>query len=724
VEVVDFIIRSVADVLKAEFGRSLGDEGVHILDPFTGTGTFMTRLLQSGLIGKDDLPRKYRTELHANEMVLLAYYIAAVNIENAYHDLMAPVIASGAKQSASEDEIAAKAASSLRSVASGKGPRNDAQGEATYEPFSGIILTDTFQLGESDVTDERVLAFLGDNSQRIIAQKKAPVRVIMGNPPYSIGQKSANDNAQNQAYPRLDSRIAATYALESTAGLNKSLYDAYIKAFRWSTDRLGKEGGIICFVSNGAWLSGNSTDGFRKVLAREFSSIHVFDLRGNQRTSGELSRKEGGKIFGSGSRTPIAITLLVKRPEAAGGQATIHYHDIGDYLTREKKLAIIKGFGSVRSRKMEWRQLTPNAEGDWLEQRSGTFAHFIALAPEKKFDVKSESFFIAQSLGTATNRDAWVYNFSIDTLKTSIQTTILHYNEERQAIANGARSEPKANSSLGTWTRDWMNQLKRNHEIKENSEEYRKTVYRPFVKIHSYFEDDLNQERYRLPQLFPARDSENLVICVTGVAASREFSALITDIIPNLDTIEKAQCFPLYWYEEQKPKKDSQGYYQGDLLKSEEKGFIRRDGISDFILRRARAQYGAKGIGKEDIFYYVYGLLHSRDYREAFAHDLKKMLPRLPLVEDVRHFWAFSKAGKELAALHVDYEKVTPSAVVTVTGVDPSPGPSPRGRGAAASGDTGVYRVQKMRFVKKGQKDTIEYNGRITVSGIPAEAYD
>lgn len=282
VEVVDFIIHSVADILEKEFGRSISDENVHILDPFTGTGTFITRLLQSGRIKPEDLKRKYKKEIHANEIVLFAYYIASVNIENVYHDLTPDP--------------------------------DDGIGKENYTPFDGICLTDTFQLGETILGEQLFDEMFPQNSKRVQQQQKAPLRIIFGNPPYSIGQRSANDNAPNQSYPKLDNRIATTYAKASSAGLNKSLYDAYIKAFRWSTDRLGKDGGIICFVSNGAWLDGNSTDGFRKEIEKEFSSIYVFNLRGNQRTSGELSRKEGGKIFGSGSRTPIAITLLVKKP--------------------------------------------------------------------------------------------------------------------------------------------------------------------------------------------------------------------------------------------------------------------------------------------------------------------------------------------------------------------------------------------------------------------------
>src|SRR5690554_4527042 len=318
VEVVDFIIHSVNEGLQKEFGRSISDENIHVLDPFTGTGTFITRLLQSGLIDGKDLARKYQHELHANEIVLLAYYIAAVNIENAYHD-----------QLSEKDK---------------------------YEPFEGIVLTDTFQLGETDESQKLFSEMFPQNSERVARQKKAPLRVIMGNPPYSVGQKSANDNAQNQKYEKLDARISSTYAKLTDAINKNSLYDSYIKAFRWSTDRLDPvHGGIIAFVSNGAWLDGNSTNGFRKTLEKEFSSIWVFNTRGNARTQGELRRKEAGNVFGGGSRTPISITLLVKNPKETNKQATIHYHNIGDYLSREEKLAIVKKFKSVDSGEMKWK---------------------------------------------------------------------------------------------------------------------------------------------------------------------------------------------------------------------------------------------------------------------------------------------------------------------------------------------------------------------------------
>lgn len=665
VEVVDFIIHSVNDVLKKEFSRSISDENVHILDPFTGTGTFITRLLQSGLIPEKDLYRKYTQELHANEIVLLAYYIAAVNIENAFHD-------------ATLDP-------------------NDGIGKEKYIPFDGIVLTDTFQLGETDNSQKLFSKMFPQNSARVQKQKDAPIRVIMGNPPYSIGQKSANDNAQNQKYTQLDSRIESTYAKASNAGLNKSLYDAYIKAFRWSTDRLDPEnGGVLAFVSNGAWLDSNSTDGFRKELEDEFSAIYVFNLRGNARTSSELRKKEAGNVFGGGSRTPISITLLIKKPEHKG-KATINYYDIGDYLSQKEKLQIIADFKSIE--KLPLKTLKPNAEGDWINKRNEVFDTFIPIEPEKKY-IANNSFFNTYSLGTATNRDIWVYNFSKDSLKENISKTIAHYNEQLDQVKANKIEQPVRDSKKGNWTRDWLNQLKKKREMIEDKAEYRNALYRPFTTINSYFEDDLNQERYQLPKLFPKKKSMNLVISVTGLGVTKGFSSIITDKVPDLQLLANGQCFPLFYYEKREK-------VQGNLFDANsEDEYIKRDGISDFILQRAIKQYG-KSVTKEDIFYYVYGLLHSPDYRTAFANDLKKMLPRIPLVDEPKDFWKFSKAGKALADLHINYENVEPYSELEVKG---------------DSGDN--YKVTKMKFPKKDQKETIIYNSQITINNIPKKAYE
>jgi len=668
VEVVDFIIHSVNDLLKKEFNRTLADENVHILDPFTGTGTFITRLLQSGLIGQRELEHKYRLEIHANEIVLLAYYIAAVNIENAFHDMT---------------------------------------GEATtYQPFEGICLTDTFQLGETDASTVLFSEMFPQNSERVSAQKKTPLRVIIGNPPYSVGQKSANDNAQNQSYTKLDGRIAATYAAASKATLQNSLYDSYIKAFRWSTDRLDPEnGGIIAFVSNGAWLDGNSSSGLRQCLQKEFSSIWVFNLRGNQRTSGELSRKEGGKIFGSGSRTPIAITLLVKNPGKLAAKATIHYVDIGDYLNREEKLAIISKYRSVGNPEMPWQTLQPNEHDDWLNQRNDLFETFIPIGD--KNDKKAKSFFVPfYSNGLKTQRDAWCYNSSKSRLERNIRSTTDFYNEQQEAFQQAKRSQPHLtakeflsyNSTKISWTRalEWDAEKGKRHDY--TSGKIVTAHYRPYFKQNLYYSRFLNEVVGLIPKLFPTPDTKNLVICVSGT--TKNFSIIITDVIPDLHFNGDTQAFPLYYYEER--QKSSPTLFDA----ATENEQIRRDGVSDFILERAQSMYGNR-VTKEEIFYYVYGLLHSPEYRTRFTNDLKKMLPRIPLVEEPRHFWSFTKAGRELANLHLNYETVPPSEEVTITGAE-----------------TSHFIVEKMRFPKKGQKDTIIYNSAITIQNIPAKAYN
>ena len=394
-------------------------------------------------------------------------------------------------------------------------------------------------------------------------------------------------------------------------------------------------------------------------------------------------------------------------------KATIHYHDIGDYLSREAKLAIIKKNHSIAN--MQWQTLTPNEHGDWLNQRNDAFSTFIPLEPEKKFDAKAKSFFIANSLGTVTARDSWVYNFSTEVLSSNIKKTIEHYNSERELVNAGGQPEVITNSLLGSWSRDWQNNLKKNKAILENPNEYRLTAYRPFVKINSYFDDDLNQERYQLLKVFPTKNHKNLLICVSGVGASKDFSVLITNNIPNYDSIEKSNCFPLYYYEENESR-------QTTLFdKADEGKYIRRDAVSDFILERAKQQYG-KIVTKEDIFYYVYGFLHSPKYREMFASDLKKMLPRLPLVDDVRNFWAFSKVGRALAELHLNYEKAGKCpGVVEYNTLSVSGSLKQANAKEVKYFD---YRVEKMRFPKKDQKDTIIYNSQITLKKVPAQAYD
>jgi len=646
--------------LKKEFGRSLSDEGVHVLDPFTGTGTFITRLLQSGIIRPEDMERKYRHEIHCNEIVLLAYYVADVNIESVFHH---------------------------------QTERKD------YLKFENICLTDTFELAEKDDSAQLCEVFK-DNSEAIARQRKTPIRVIVGNPPYSAGQKSANDNAQNLKYPHLDKRIEETYVAHSTATLRNSLYDSYIRAFRWSSDKLkkNKEGGVIGFITNGGWLDGNAAAGFRKCLEKEFSSIYVFHLRGDQRTSGELSRKEGGKIFGAGSRAPVVITILVSNPEHQG-KAKIHYCDIGDYLKREDKLKILWNRRSVESRDMHWTILEPNEHGDWISQRSDLFGSMILMGDKKG---QKEVFFEPMySNGVKTNRDAWCYNYSSNNLSNNISKSISFYNNQCDRVHQGF--EYVYDSSSFSWDRQQRSDVIKNKKYKFNPSNIRKSLYRPFCRSYLYFARNLNNCVYQIPQIFPTDNHENLVICIESPGSKKDFSVIVTNIIPDLHLLAAAQCFPLYNYKEKEQQK------QGSLLETENDTLERKDGITDWIRKNIRVRFqNARTITKDEIFYYVYGILHSQDYRTKFADDLKKSLPRIPIVDNVETFMDFAIAGRKLADLHLNYESVPayPSVVVNRSLEAPN------------------YRVEKMRFADKATKDCIIYNADIRIENIPAEAYE
>lgn len=682
IECVDFILNSVESVMKNEFNASLADSGVHILDPFTGTGTFITRLLQSGIIPKDRLQNKYLHEIHCNEIVLLSYYIADVNIESTYHELV------------KSDE---------------------------YLNYNGICLTDTFQLGEDD-SNNMFKSFFKENAECVEQQKHTPIRVIIGNPPYSVGQKSANDNAQNVKYPKLDQRVAETYVKESSAGLNKSLYDTYIKAFRWSSDRIAenKDGGIVAFISNGAWLDGNATEGFRRSIVKEFSAIYVFNLRGNQRTSGELSKKEGGKIFGSGARTPIAITILVKKP-GHKGDADIHYCDIGDYLSREDKLKLIRKYKGIDSSEMKWQTIIPNEKGDWLNQRDGVFDNLIPLS--SKDNSETNKFFAMQGLGVVTNRDVWCYSFSKKEITTNMNNTISFFNSEldRYLKSNTSKIDDiikfiNQDETKISWTANLRKDIERKR--KSNFEEgyICEVAYRPFQKQQLYNSAQWNERPGIRPKYFPTPDHNNLVICVSGVGVTKDFSCIITNKIPDLELIGKSQCFPLYWYQ----KNNS---IDQDLFSKNQDQYTRRDGVTDWVLRQFRDRFNAgRQIDKEMIFYYVYGLLHSEDYRNRFAPDLKKSLPRIPIVESLQDFLAFEKAGRELADLHLNYENRLEPKEVVVEG-DKKVNSTDDG-----SADYDYFAIpDKMTFGKNGKekdKSTIIYNGNITIRNIPAEAYD
>ena len=675
-EVVNYILHATNRILRREFGKCLADEGVRILDPFTGTGTFVVNLLQDEeLIPTEKLPNKYTNEIFCNEILLLAYYIATINIEHAYHSRM---------------------------------PHE-------YVPFEGGVLTDTFQMHEDgDTIDAKVFA---KNTERILKQMETSIDVIVGNPPYSAGQKSENDNNQNMHYPTLDSEIENTYAARSEAGLKKGIYDQYIRAFRWASDRIeGK--GIVSFVTNGGWLDGKAMDGFRKTLVDEFSSIYVFNLRGNQRTQGEQSRKEGGKIFGSGSRTPVAITILVKNPDSKE-HGVIRYHDIGDYLTREEKLSIVAS--SVSGEPFEWEFIEPDRHGDWLNQRDDSWYDFAPLGLNK--GKPPYGLFAMFSPGKNTSRDAWVYSFSKKTLSTNVRQTIDFYAHELSENKNSSNVD---NDATGiSWSPDLKNKLDKRESISFVEDSICLSSYRPYFKQYYYSDSALTVR--------PGRDEafhDNIYLCVSrGLKAS----CLITDLIPDFHYVGDTQCFPLYWYEE----KENYGglFVKDDLAKGR---YIRHDAITDEALEVFRAAFpnafgGGKGrtieqakadglpskiansnerfdVNKVDIFYYVYGILHSPEYRGRFEANLQKELPRIPLSRNFREFCA---AGRALAKLHLDYEAIEPWPVKEV-GSSLLPGP-----------------VRKIKWGKRKDSETgkkvddhtvLIYNENLVIKDIPEAA--
>jgi len=546
--------------------------------------------------------------------------------------------------------------------------------------------------------------------------------VSINNPPYSVGQNSTNDNNQNVAYPSLDQRISSTYTARSSAVLARGLYDSYIRAIRWASDRIGNSG-VIGFVTNAGFLESNSADGMRKCLAEEFSSIYVFHLRGNQRTSGELSRKEGGKIFGSGSRAPIAISLLVKNPDATARHGQIYFHDIGDYLSREDKLGKIITFGSIAgiTDAGGWQNITPDQHGDWLKQRDDSFGDFIVLGDKKGNALK---LFHNFSCGVQTNRDPWCYTSSKADITTNMTRIITFYNREsvrfEQVFAGLGKKvrEGKVDNFIDTdpakisWTRALKQELVKNRHFEFEENCLNHSLYRPFTKQWMYYNRHLNEMVYQMPRIFPNAMAKNRVICMSNVGSKNGFSVLIADAIPDYQTQFNGQCFPLYLYD----APDTGTADQADLFAStttttrERK---RRDAITDEGLAHFLAAYPGETISKEDVFYYVYGLLHSPEYRERYADNLSKELPHIPCVKTAADFWAFSKAGRALAELHLNYETVAPYPVTIDSG----------GKTLIAAD----YRVTKMKYGKQGkEKDltVLHYNESITLTGIPQEAYD
>lgn len=624
VEVVDFIVRSVDDVLKKHFGKAIEDEGVHILDPFTGTGTFIVRTLHylkdklaNGEITLADITRKYTQELHANEIVLLSYYIAAINIESTFAEI----------------------------------------NHQEYKPFEGIVLTDTFETTEQEDTLDD--AFFRTNDERLKRQQEAPITAIIGNPPYSVGQSDANDNNKNIEYINLNQRIEETYSRYSDANLNKGLYDSYIQAIRWSSDRLSGKG-VIGFVSNASFIDSQTTDGLRKCLYEEFNYLYIFNLRGDARTSGEQRRKEAGNVFDSGSRTPIAISILVKD---GSDNHEIHYHDIGDYLTREEKLNIVNVKESINN--IEWKEIIPDKHNDWINQRDENYSSYPKMAGE---------IFEDWAVGISTNRDSWVISFSKENLVKNVQRMIEKYETERNNLKlNDSTVDIDKDSSKIKWSSGLIDKLNKQVSIEFNDSHLQLIQYRPFTKKYIYYENNLVER----PGKYRNWEKGNPIIFVTGKGAKREFSTEVIDLIPSLDLMEKGQ-----------------GFYQWHLNEG------------NLLLEKSDNINGKKfGLSTEETFYYIYGLLHSKAYRENYASDLKKELPRIPKVKSKEKY---VEIGRKLADLHLNYEDV----------------PAYDGVNIVFKSDNPSFKVKKMKHPKRGQLDTIIFNEDIVISDIPERAYE
>ncbi len=686
VEIVDFINRSTDSLLQQHFsGGRITDEGVHVLDPFTGTGTFIARLLQTGLIEASDIHRKYDSELHANELTLLAYYIAAINIETVFRGL-----------TGAED------------------------GEQTL--FNGIVLADTFQLSEG--SDNWTSNYFPKNNARADRQRALDIRVIVGNPPYSAGQTSQNDDNTNQKYPALDSAIEQKYAARSTATNKNSLYDSYIRAFRWASDRLinSPSGGVIGFVTNGGWIDGVAASGMRKTLVEEFHDIYVLNLRGNTRTTGERARREGGQIFGSGSRSTIAVTFLVRRrePVPQGGGA-VHYKDIGDYLTREEKLTAVQGMVADQ---IDWDTLVPNSHGDWITQRDDSYESFTPLVGG------NEALFINASTGLKTNRDAWVYNSSPAILEQNVQSMIRFHAAQADSfdqavnrtgrkaaeLAREAEDFVDRDSTKFSWNRSDFQAVARGRRYDFDASRIREAEYRPFFRQYVYFDSQLNDMVYRLPSLFPTVDSTNAAIIVQQAGPADFFawaSRRVSDQV--FGGAGNATYVLARWHY-------SDASRQGGLFDHD--GLHAQSNISPLVYQEICKQLGFEPT-QDEVFTYTYGILWSSDFRRMFADTWKIVGPRMPIVANREKFQSFSQIGQRLFDLHADYEEAQPYLFeeVWVGGSEPTENPA-----------RAFVEEKRMRFAsQKGSpvpggevrdRSRLTYNRNLTLAAIPPAAHN
>ena len=588
--IVDFMVKSVAHILESEFNRSLSDSGVHIIDPFVGTGNFIVRLMQD--IQGTALEEKYRNELYCNEVMLLPYYIASLNIEQEFF-----------------------------------------QRTRTYLPFEGIALADTFELLEQQQGE----LFTRENTERVKKQKAADMFVVIGNPPYNTQQANENDNNKNRKYPAMDKRIEETYVQDSTAQLKSKLYDPYVKAFSWASKRIGKEG-VVAFVTNNGFLEGIAFDGMRKHLAQDFTKIYHIDLKGNARTSGERRRKEGGNVFDDQIRVGVGITFFIKKANVTSESAEVWIYSVDDYLKGHEKQKLLTDFGDYTNVPM--KQTVIDKRHTWLtEGLRGEFDTFLPMgSKETKNRTNGKTIFNLYSLGVATNRDILAYSFDLDLLRERVHTFIEIYNT---AVDRKRRHTPKTpvESFIDTtdprikWTRQVKASLRKLESSSYKDAHFRTSLYRPFCQKHLYFDNFWNEERYQQYRIFPTPEMENRVICVSNIGSNKPFQSLMVDAIPDLHLTGDSQCFPFYTYDED--------------------GTNRQENITDWALSEFQAHYGDDTFTKWDIFHYTYGLLHHPDYREKYQMNLKRDLPHIPFAED---FWGFANAGAALADLHVNYE--------------------------------------------------------------------
>lgn len=588
VEVVDFIVHSVDHVLKKHLGKSLASEGVHVLDPFTGTGTFITRLLQSSLIPKEDLIRKYTRELHANEIILLSYYIAAINIEETFHNLTS----------------------------------------GDYMPFEGIVLTDTFESTERK--DSFVDELFDENNARLKKQQEETIFAIIGNPPYSARQTNENDQNKNESYPILDDAIKNTYVKNTTVTNKNTLYDPLVRAFRWSSDRIRNQG-VIGFVTNGSFIDTPTASGIRKCFYEEFNYLYIFNLRGDQRTQGEQSRREGGKIFGSGSRTSIAISILVKDGST---NHEIFYHDIGDYLSREEKLKIIEDFSSIES--IDWTKVSPDKNNDWINQRGEEYLQFVSI------DTDDSGIFQVKSLGVSTNRDPWVYGFSKERVEKNATRIVTNVNSEIERLKNipdkqERISQLNSDPKFVGWSGGLKQVFSKGEKIVLNPDEMNIHMYRPFTKKWLYYDKNIIERSRKWKDIF---GDSNRIILVPNNGSKRNFACLMVDSIPDLNLFYGgAQGFSHY------NNKNVSSLFEN-----------LETNISPSISEKF-------ALSTDDMFYYTYAVMHSNEYRRRFENNLKKQFPRIPKMKNKEKYVAI---GRKLADLHLNYESIPPYSDVEI----------------------------------------------------------